>query len=285
MIGKTIGTMHHIKLGAAAWGSLSGHDTRLERKAAISSCRRRWPRTRSDVRDSLTRQGRVGLNIRTSALCMTWARRKTDYLHRMEFVEGQSLDAVRNRSRSKSPRRGDRCKWPTRWMPHASDRASRYQAGQHQSQRAGQVKVLDLASQADAHSADRAASHRICNRLNRVKCSEPQLHEPEQALGQISISAPTSSAGVVLYELTTGQRPLAAPTCRDRQQSCTLSRRLSPSQLRRSADWSGSRSSVCRNCPSAATRRLGSSWSICGTWPGSSNMAQRRRIGAVQPWK
>jgi len=89
----------------------------------------------------------------------------------------------------------------------------------------------------------------------------PQLHEPRAGPGQ----GPRSSHrhlqhGVVLYELATGQRPFLGATFSEIVNNIvhTQPAAIARLQLQRSAELSVSRSSVCRNRPIAAIRRLGS---------------------------
>jgi len=84
---------------------------------------------------------------------------------------------------------------------------------------------------------------------------------PSRPWARTSIIAPTSSAWVVvLYELATGQRPFLGATFSEIVNNIVHTQPAAIARLNYNVppSWSVSRSSVCRNRPIAAIRRLGS---------------------------
>ena len=143
MIGKTVG--HFLitsKLGAGGMGEVFlAEDTRLERKAAIKFLPAEYAADPGRDSDSSSRPKPLRRSItHMSAPSMTWVRRKMGCrISRWNSWRANRSMCCCNKGLRNLPRRRDRRSSGRRvrcrsCQPH---RASRHQAGQHQSQRAG----------------------------------------------------------------------------------------------------------------------------------------------------
>ena len=113
----------------------------------------------------------------------------------------------------------------------------------------------------------------------------PSFMSPEQALGKhLDHRTDIFSLGVVLYELTTGQRPFTGASFAEILDKIVHAQPTAIARLNYDVppELERTRSSACRNRLIAVINQRGSCWSTCGTWPGSSNLARRLCFGVVR---
>ena len=218
MIGKTVG--HFLitsKLGAGGMGEVFlAEDTRLERKAAIKFLPAEFAAD-PERRKRFLVEAKAASALNHPHVCVVYDVGETDdglpYIA-MEFVEGQSLDAVAKQK----PLEISRVVEIAVQVADALDAAHASRIVHRDIKPAnislnerGQVKVLDfgLAKRMPRESTDALG---ITDSMQQTQSGQvlgtPSYMSPEQALGKdLDHRTDIFSVGVVLYELTTGQRP------------------------------------------------------------------------------
>jgi hypothetical protein len=217
MIGKTVG--HYritAKLGAGGMGEVFlAEDTRLERKAAIKFLP-------ADVADAPERRLRFLTEARAASalnhphVCVVYDVGETpDGLPfiAMEFVEGQSLDALVKQG----PLEISKIVEIAMQVADALDAAHNRRIVHRDIKPAnislnerGQVKVLDfgLAKRLPPGTDSQDITQDFQQTREGQVLGSPSYMSPEQALGKVlDHRTDVFSLGVVLYELATGQRP------------------------------------------------------------------------------
>src|SRR5262245_18656793 len=218
MIGKTAG--HYLitsRLGAGGMGEVFlAEDTRLERKAAIKLLP-------ADLAGDPERRHRFLTEARAASalnhphVCIVYDVGETDEgvpFIAMEFVEGQTLDSVVKGGPLEISLVVEIASQVADALDAAHSRSIVHRdikpANISVNDR-GQVKVLDfgLATRMQHDSPAKAAmtAQMLQTQTGQV-LGTPSYMSPEQALGQaLDHRSDLFSLGVVLYELTTGQRP------------------------------------------------------------------------------
>lgn len=217
MIGKTVG--HYCitsKLGAGSMGEVFlAQDTRLERKAAIKFLPAEMA-AEPERRKRFLTEARAASAINHPHVCIVYDVGETEDglpFIAMEFVGGQSLDAVAKQK----PLEISRIVEITAQVADALDAAHASRilhrdikpANISLNQR-GQVKVLDFGlAKRMPQGTEREGVTQDCQQTQQGQLlGTPCYMSPEQALGKdLDHRTDIFSMGVVLYELTTGQRP------------------------------------------------------------------------------
>jgi serine/threonine protein kinase len=217
MIGKTVG--HYCitaKLGAGGMGEVFlAEDTRLERKAAIKFLPAEFAAD-PDRRARFLHEARAASSLNHPHVCVVYDVGETpDGLPfiAMEFVEGQSLDAVVKQG----PLEVTRIVEIAVQVADALDAAHARRIVHRDIKPAnislndrGQVKVLDFGlAKRLSFSTDREGLTQDLQQTHQGQVvGTPNYMSPEQALGKdLDHRSDIFSLGVVLYELATGQRP------------------------------------------------------------------------------
>jgi serine/threonine protein kinase len=217
MIGKTVG--HYLitaKLGAGGMGEVFlAEDTRLERKAAIKFLPAEMAAD-PERRQRFLNEARAASALNHPHVCVVYDVGETgDALPfiAMEFVEGQSLDALVKHGPLEMARITEIAEQVADALDAAHDRRIVHRdikPGNISLTERGQVKVLDfglakrLPTGAVAHTVTEDFQH---TREGHV-LGTPSYMSPEQALGRdLDHRSDIFSVGVVLYELATSQRP------------------------------------------------------------------------------
>jgi serine/threonine protein kinase len=218
MIGKTIGHYHIVaKLGAGGMGEVFlAEDTRLGRKAAIKFL----PANAAadlDRRQRFLKEARAASALNHPHVCVVYDVGETEAglpFIAMEFVEGQSLDALVSRGSLEISQVVEIAVQVSDALDAAHGRRIVHRdikpANISLTER-GQVKVLDFGL-AKWLVQESPADPGITAEMQQTQCGHvvgtPNYMSPEQALGKaVDHRTDIFSMGVVLYELTTGQKP------------------------------------------------------------------------------
>jgi serine/threonine protein kinase len=225
MIGKTVGHYRIIaKLGAGGMGEVFlAEDTRLDRKAAIKFLP-------ADTADDLERRQRFLTEAKAASalnhphVCVVYDVGETDDglpFIAMEFVEGQSLDAVLKHEPLEIVRIVEIVMQVADALDAAHNRRIVHRdikpANISLNER-GQVKVLDFGlAKRMPTDTDRHDVTQVFQQTRQGQAlGTPSYMSPEQALGKdLDHRSDIFSVGVVLYELATGQRPFAGSSFSD----------------------------------------------------------------------
>jgi serine/threonine protein kinase len=217
MIDKTVGHYHILsRLGAGGMGEVFlAQDTRLERKAAIKFLP---PEMAADPgrRARFLSEARAASALNHPHVCVVYDVGETDdglpYIA-MEFVEGQPLDALLKHG----PLENSRVVAIAAQVADALDAAHARHIVHRDIKPANitlnerdQVKVLDFGlAKRMPHGTQREDITQDFQLTQQgVVLGTPSYMSPEQALGKdLDHRTDIFSLGVVLYELTTGQRP------------------------------------------------------------------------------
>ena len=218
MIGKMAGHYRITsKLGAGGMGEVFlAEDTRLERKAAIKFLPRDLAND-PDRRQRFLTEAKAASALNHPHVCIVYDVGETDEgvpFIALEFVEGRTLDAALKHG----PLEALRVIEVAAQVADALDAAHAHGIVHRDIKPAnisvnerGQVKVLDfgLAKRMQHDSGDKAAATaQMVQTETGLVLGTPSYMSPEQALGQaLDPRSDLFSLGVVLYELTTGQRP------------------------------------------------------------------------------
>jgi serine/threonine protein kinase len=217
MIGKTVGHYRITsKLGAGGMGEVFlAQDMRLERKAAIKFLPAEWAAD-PQRRQRFLVEAKAASALNHPHVCVVYDVGETDDglpFIAMEFVEGQSLDALVK----KGPLEISRVVEIAAQVADALDAAHVGRIVHRDIKPAnitlnerGQVKVLDFGLAKRMHQG--APRHDVTRDLQQTQQGQvlgtPSYMSPEQALGKdLDHRTDIFSLGVVLYELTTGQKP------------------------------------------------------------------------------
>jgi serine/threonine protein kinase len=217
MIGKTVGHYRILsKLGAGGMGEVFlADDTRLERKAAIKFLPAEVAAD-AERRQRFLTEAKAASALNHPHVCIVYDVGETDDgvpFIAMEFVGGQSLDAVVRQKPLEIPRIVEIAAQVTDALDaaHASHIVHRdIKPGNISLNERGQVKVLDFGlAKRMSRGTDRET---VTQDLQPTQLGQvigtPSYMSPEQALGKdLDHRTDIFSMGVVLYELTTGQRP------------------------------------------------------------------------------
>ena len=218
MIGKTVGHYRITsKLGAGGMGEVFlADDTRLERKAAIKFLPAEIAAD-PERRQRFLNEARAASALNHPHVCIVYDVGETEdglpYIA-MEFVEGQPLDVLVKQG----PLEISRVVEIAAQVADALDAAHASRIVHRDIKPAnislnerGQVKVLDfgLAKRMPQESADALGMTAPMQQTQSGQVlGTPSYMSPEQALGKdLDHRTDIFSMGVVLYELTTGQRP------------------------------------------------------------------------------
>jgi len=217
MIGKTVGHYRITsKLGAGGMGEVFlAEDTRLERKAAVKFLPAELAAD-PERRQRFLTEARAASALNHPHVCIVYEVGETDdglLFIAMEFVEGQSLDAVAKQKPLEIARVVEIAVQVADALDaaHASRIVHRdiKPANISLNQR-GQVKVLDfgLAKRMPHGTGREGVTQDFQQTQQGQVLGTPSYMSPEQALGKdLDQRTDIFSLGVVLYELTTGQRP------------------------------------------------------------------------------
>src|SRR5437764_952072 len=219
MIGKTVG--HYritAKLGAGGMGEVFlAEDTRLERKAAIKFLP---VEVASDPqrRQRFLTEAKAASALNHPHVCVVYDVGETQdglLFIAMEFVEGQSLDALVKQGSQEISKVVEIAIQVADALDAAHGRGIVHRdikpANINLNQR-GQVKVLDfgLAKRMPAGTQTNDTTQDLQQTQQGQLLGTPSYMSPEQALGKdLDHRTDLFSLGVVLYELMTGQRPFA----------------------------------------------------------------------------
>ncbi len=217
MIGKTVG--HYritAKLGAGGMGEVFlAEDTRLERKAAIKFLPAAWAGDPYRRQRFLT-EAKAASALNHPHVCVVYDVGETEEgqpFIAMEFVEGQSLDAVVKHGPMEMARVAEIAVQVADALDAAHNRRIVHRdikpANISLDQR-GQVKVLDfgLAKRMPTGTDGQGVTQDFQQTQPGQVLGTPSYMSPEQALGrELDHRTDIYSVGVVLYELATGQRP------------------------------------------------------------------------------
>jgi serine/threonine protein kinase len=217
MIGKTVG--HYritAKLGAGGMGEVFlAEDTRLERKAAIKFLPADMAAD-PERRQRFLNEARAASSLNHSHVCVVYDVGETEDglpFIAMEFVEGQSLDAVVKRGPLEIPRVVHIATQVADALDAAHNRRIVHRdikPGNISLNERGQVKVLDfgLAKRLPMGTVTHTVTEDFQQTREGHVLGSPSYMSPEQALGKdLDHRSDIFSVGVVLYELATGQRP------------------------------------------------------------------------------
>jgi serine/threonine protein kinase len=217
MIGKMVSHYRITsRLGAGGMGEVFlAEDTRLERKAAIKFLPAEMA-TDPERRQRFVTEARAASALNHPHVCIVYDVGETDDglpFIAMEFVAGQSLDAVAKQKPLEIAR-------VVEVMAQVADALDAAHAGRivHRDikpgnislNERGHVKVLDFGlAKRLSHETERAdVTQDYQQTYHGQVLGTPSYMSPEQALGKpLDHRTDIFSAGVVLYELTTGQRP------------------------------------------------------------------------------
>lgn len=223
MIGKTVGHYHITsKLGAGGMGEVFlAEDTRLERKAAIKFLPAELAAV-PERRQRFLSEARAASALNHPHVCTVYDVGETEDgqpFIAMEFVEGQSLDALVK----KGPLEISRVVEIAVQVADALDAAHSRRIVHRDIKpdnislnERGQVKVLDFGLakrmlQEGTSPLEKTAD--MQHTQDGQVLGTPRYMSPEQALGKgLDHRTDLFSMGVVLYELMTGQRPFAGAT-------------------------------------------------------------------------
>ena len=219
MIGKTVGHYRITsKLGAGGMGEVFlAQDTRLERKAAIKFLP---AEVAADPgrRTRFLNEAKAASALNHPHVCIVYDVGETDdglLFIAMEFVEGQALDALLKQG----PLTVTRVVEIAVQVADALDAAHTSRIVHRDIKPANislnersQVKVLDFGlAKRMPHRTDGAGVTQDLQQTQQGQVvGTPSYMSPEQALGKdLDHRTDLFSFGIVLYELTTGQRPFA----------------------------------------------------------------------------
>lgn len=217
MIGQTIG--HYritAKLGAGGMGEVFlAEDTRLERKAAIKFLPAELA-AEPERRQRFLKEARAASALNHPHVCVVYDVGESDEglpFIAMEFVEGQSLDALVKQG----PLEISKLTGIAVQVADALDAAHARRIVHRDIKPAnislnerGQVKVLDfgLAKRLQQGTGRDDVTHDVQQTQDGQVLGTPSYMSPEQALGKaLDHRTDIFSMGVVLYELATGQKP------------------------------------------------------------------------------
>ena len=220
MIGKTVGQYRIMsKLGAGGMGEVFlAQDTRLERKAAIKFLPADMAADPGRRTRFLT-EARAASALNHAHVCTVYDVGETDDgrpFIAMEFVEGQPLDALVKQG----PLQVSRVVEIAVQVADALDAAHARRIVHRDIKPAnislnerGQVKVLDFGLAKRMPGTDGENTQDFQQTQQGQVLGTPNYMSPEQALGkEVDHRTDIFSLGVVLYELTTGQRPFKGGT-------------------------------------------------------------------------
>jgi serine/threonine protein kinase len=217
MIGKTVGHYHITsRLGAGGMGEVFlAQDTRLERNAAIKFLPADLAAD-PERRQRFLTEARAASALNHPHVCVVYDVGETDDglpFIAMEFVGGQSLDAVAKQKPLESSRVVEIMAQVVDALDaaHASRIVHRdVKPANISLNERGQVKVLDFGlAKRLPHGTERTEVTQDFQQTQQGQVvGTPSYMSPEQALGKdLDHRTDIFSVGVVLYELTTGQRP------------------------------------------------------------------------------
>src|SRR5262245_42879752 len=219
MIGKTVG--HYritAKLGAGGMGEVFlAEDVRLERKAAIKFLPAEMAAD-PDRRRRFLQEARAASALNHPHVCVVYDVGESDDARpfiAMEFVEGQTLDAILKRDSLALVKVVEIAVQVAdaldaahvRGIVHRDIKPANISLNER-----GQVKVLDfgLAKRIPTTLSGGNVHEGFQNTQHGQVLGTPHYMSPEQALGQeLDGRSDIFSLGVVLYELTTGNRPFS----------------------------------------------------------------------------
>jgi serine/threonine protein kinase len=221
MIGRTVG--HYrvtLKLGAGGMGEVFlAEDTRLERRAAIKFLPAEMAAD-PGRRQRFLNEARAASALNHPHVCVVYDVGETDEglpFIAMEFVEGQTLDALVRRGPLEIARAVQVAVQVSDALDAAHDRRIVHRdikpANISLNER-GQVKVLDfgLAKRMPFGTAGHEVTQDVQQTRQGLVLGTPSYMSPEQALGKdLDHRTDIFSVGVVLYELAAGQRPFTGP--------------------------------------------------------------------------
>jgi serine/threonine protein kinase len=217
MIGKTVG--HYritAKLGAGGMGEVFlAEDTRLERKAAIKFLPAELAAD-PERRQRFLNEARAASALNHPHICVVYDAGETEDglpFIGMEFVEGQSLDALVNQGPLEISRIAEIAVQVADALDTAHGRRIVHRdikPGNIRLNERGQVKVLDfgLAKRLPTVANEPGITQDLQQTHLGQVLGTPAYMSPEQALGKgLDHRSDLFSVGVVLYELATGRRP------------------------------------------------------------------------------
>ncbi len=226
MIGKTVGHYRITsQLGAGGMGEVFlAEDTRLQRKAAIKFLPADMAAD-PDRRQRFLKEARAASALNHPHVCVVYDVGETDDglpFIAMEYIEGGSLDSVLKTRRLEIPQIVDLAAQ----VADALDAAHACRIVHRDIKPAnislnerGQIKVLDfgLAKRMPQESTDVLGTTAATQQTQSGQVlGTPSYMSPEQALGKdLDHRTDIFSVGVVLYELTTGQRPFTGANLGD----------------------------------------------------------------------
>jgi serine/threonine protein kinase len=217
MIGKTV--VHYritAKLGAGGMGEVFlAEDTRLDRKAAIKFLPADLAADR-ERRQRFLNEARAASALNHPHVCIVYDVGETEDglpFIAMEFVEGQSLDALVKQGPLEIYQVVEIALQVADALDAAHNRRIVHRdikpANISLNER-GQVKVLDfgLAKRMPTHTDRHGVTQDFQQTRHGQVVGTPSYMSPEQALGKdLDHRSDIFSMGVVLYELVTGQKP------------------------------------------------------------------------------
>ena len=218
MIGKTVGHYRIAsRLGAGGMGEVFlAEDTRLGRKAAIKFLPADLA-SDLDPRNRFLAEAKAASALNHPNVCVVYDVGETDDgipFIAMEFVEGKSLRAFLKEGPPEVPRIAEIAMQVADALDAAHARRIIHRDIKPDNinlNERGQIKVLDfgLAKQLYQESADASEkTARMLQTQDGLVLGTPGYMSPEQALGyELDHRSDIFSLGVVLYEMTTGQRP------------------------------------------------------------------------------
>jgi serine/threonine protein kinase len=225
LIGKTVG--HYritAKLGAGGMGEVFlAEDVRLERKAAIKFLPAEMAAD-PDRRRRFLQEARAASALNHPHVCVVYDVGESDDARpfiAMEFVEGQTLDAILKLDSLSLVKVVDIAVQVAdaldaahvRGIVHRDIKPANISLNER-----GQVKVLDfgLAKRIPIGTSGADVNEAFQQTLHGQVLGTPHYMSPEQALGQeLDGRSDIFGLGVVLYELTTGNRPFGGANFAD----------------------------------------------------------------------